>query len=88
MPNITKVRFKTPFSYPQTLIWHQIKEWLKSELDQTLDTEVTIKDIVKDEKPTGFLSTVYFASVLINEVLQAQFKNTRYKHDFISPRNN
>jgi len=46
------------------------KEWLKSTLDKALGSEVSIENIVKDDHPTGFLSQVYYASVLINEVLQ------------------
>ena len=55
---------------------YKMQEWLKLTLDQALGSQVRIVSLVKEENPTGFLSQVYYASVLTEEVLEATFKRT------------
>ena len=56
-----------------------MQEWLKLTLDQALGSKVRIESLVKEENPTGFLSQVYYASVLREEV-QGTFMRTRKYH--------
>ena len=68
MPRITKVRTTLSLVCKLNIYPNSKQEWLKTRLDLVLRSDVTVDEILKDQHPTGFLSQVYFASVVVSEV--------------------